>query len=137
MYRYDLAFLASENLNFEWGSNAEAFNQLNIVTSKVTHASRKSALNMMTQDDVSADQQTEDSDANLILCPFKLSDTDNFYELILEEKAADGDFFDGDAYKDFKARGHFDTDGFVTKKRGDHSYTIIHVIVLNYDPSIR
>jgi hypothetical protein len=57
------------------------------------------------------------------------------------------DFFDGEAYKTFKDQGNFEnsddvaialfTDGFVNQKRGKTSYTMVHVIILNYDPSLR
>lgn len=57
------------------------------------------------------------------------------------------DIFDGQNYKDLVGRGFFSnpndiaiglfTDGFVNQKKGKVSYTIIHVIVFNFDPSIR
>jgi hypothetical protein len=57
------------------------------------------------------------------------------------------DIFDGQNYKDLIRRGFFSnpndtalglfTDGFVNQKKGKASYTIIHVIVFNFDPSIR
>ncbi|KAI8073533.1 hypothetical protein BDF21DRAFT_343976 [Thamnidium elegans] len=57
------------------------------------------------------------------------------------------DIFDGQNYKDLIRKGFFTnpndiaiglfTDGFVNQKKGKNTYTIIHVIVFNFDPSIR
>lgn len=58
------------------------------------------------------------------------------------------DYFDGQDYKNFKANfnafaGPDDvalaiyTDGFINENKGKLSYTIIHVVVLNYDPYLR
>ncbi|GAA5796807.1 hypothetical protein HPULCUR_002184 [Helicostylum pulchrum] len=57
------------------------------------------------------------------------------------------DIFDGQNYKDLIRKGFFTnpndiaiglfTDGFVNQKKGKTSYTIVHVIVFNFDPSIR
>lgn len=57
------------------------------------------------------------------------------------------DIFDGQNYKDLVQKGLFSnpddiaigifTDGFVNQKKGKSSYTIIHVIIFNFDPSIR
>lgn len=57
------------------------------------------------------------------------------------------DIFDGENYRDMQNRGFFEnpldiaiglyTDGFVTQHKGKSSYTIVHVIVYNLDPSIR
>lgn len=57
------------------------------------------------------------------------------------------DIFDGQNYKDLVGIGFFTnsndiaiglfTDGFVNQKKGKTSYTIVHVIVFNFDPYIR
>ncbi|KAI7897587.1 uncharacterized protein BX663DRAFT_527912 [Cokeromyces recurvatus] len=57
------------------------------------------------------------------------------------------DVFDGECYKDLVRKGLFSnpddiaiglfTDGFVNRHKGKSSYTIIHVIIFNFDPSIR
>lgn len=57
------------------------------------------------------------------------------------------DFFDGEAYKEFKERGEFQnpddvaialfTDGFVNQKQNSNLFTMVHAIILNYDPSNR
>ncbi|CEP14301.1 hypothetical protein [Parasitella parasitica] len=57
------------------------------------------------------------------------------------------DFFEGEEYKAFKNNNNFQSkndvaialvnDGFVTTKRGGRLYTMIHVIVLSYDPQKR
>ncbi|OAD72690.1 C2H2-type zinc finger transcription factor [Phycomyces blakesleeanus NRRL 1555(-)] len=57
------------------------------------------------------------------------------------------DIFDGDNYKQLVQQGLFSnpddiaiglyTDGFVNQKKGKNSYTIIHCIIFNLDPSIR
>lgn len=58
-----------------------------------------------------------------------------------------GDVFDGECYKDLVSKGLFSnpddiavglfTDGFVNQHKGKSSYTIVHVIIFNFDPSIR
>ena len=57
------------------------------------------------------------------------------------------DIFDGQNYKDLLQKGFFSnpndiaigifTDGFVNAKKGKASYTIVHVVVFNFDPSLR
>lgn len=57
------------------------------------------------------------------------------------------DIFDGENYKDLVRKGLFTnpndiaiglfTDGFVNQKKGKQSYTIVHIIIYNLDPSIR
>ncbi len=57
------------------------------------------------------------------------------------------DFFDGSAYKEFKEKGGFQnpddvavalfTDGFVNQKQNSNHFTMVHAIILNYDPSNR
>lgn len=57
------------------------------------------------------------------------------------------DIFDGENYKELTRQGLFSnpddiaigiyTDGFVNQKKGKSSYTIVHVIIFNLDPSIR
>lgn len=58
------------------------------------------------------------------------------------------DIFDGHNYKSLVQKGYFNnpddiaiglfTDGFVNvKKSGNAPYTIVHVIIYNFDPSIR
>ncbi|CEP16963.1 hypothetical protein [Parasitella parasitica] len=57
------------------------------------------------------------------------------------------DFFDGEEYKAFKNNDNFQSendvaialfnDGFVTTKRGGRLFTMIHVIVISYDPQKR
>lgn len=57
------------------------------------------------------------------------------------------DFFDGAMYKNFVAKGNFQNkddiavalflDGFVNRKKSKEPLTIVHVMVLNYDPIIR
>lgn len=57
------------------------------------------------------------------------------------------DIFDGQDYKDMKNRGYFEspddiaialfTDGFTNQHKGKRTYTIVHAIILNLDPSIR
>lgn len=57
------------------------------------------------------------------------------------------DYFDGETYKAFKSKNYFTSpddiaivlyvDGFVTQKKSKQELVIIHVLVLNYDPSIR
>ena len=57
------------------------------------------------------------------------------------------DFFDGSAYKEFREKGGFQnpddvaialfTDGFVNQKQNSNHFTIVHAVILNYDPSIR
>lgn len=57
------------------------------------------------------------------------------------------DIFDGENYKDLVRRGFFTnpndiavglfTDGFVNQRKGKSSYTIVHIIIFNIDPSIR
>ena len=57
------------------------------------------------------------------------------------------DYFDGEDYKTLKAKGMFESpddialalfvDGFVNQKKSKQEMTIVHVLVLNFDPSIR
>ena len=57
------------------------------------------------------------------------------------------DVFDGECYKDLLSKGLFSnpndiavglfTDGFVNQHTSRSSYTIVHVIIFNFDPSIR
>lgn len=57
------------------------------------------------------------------------------------------DFFDGEEYKAFKNNHNFQSeydiaialfnDGFVTEKRGDRLFTMIHVVILSYNPQLR
>lgn len=57
------------------------------------------------------------------------------------------DVFDGKNYTDLLSKGYFRnshdiavglfTDGFVNQHKGKSSYTIVHVIIYNFDPSIR
>lgn len=57
------------------------------------------------------------------------------------------DFFDGEAYKTFQLKGEFlgeddvavalFTDGFTNQNTRGNDFTIVHAIILNYDPSIR
>ncbi|CAO3618584.1 unnamed protein product [Mucor hiemalis] len=57
------------------------------------------------------------------------------------------DFFDGAMYNNFVAKGNFQNkddiavalflDGFVNRKKSKEPLTIVHVMVLNYDPIIR
>ena len=57
------------------------------------------------------------------------------------------DYFDGECFKAFKSRNNFDSpddiaialyvDGFVTQKKSKQELVIVHVLILNYDPSIR
>lgn len=57
------------------------------------------------------------------------------------------DYFDGENFKTFKSNCKFTSpediamvlyvDGFVTQKKSKQELVIVHVLVLNYDPSIR
>ncbi|GAA5804209.1 hypothetical protein HPULCUR_009696 [Helicostylum pulchrum] len=57
------------------------------------------------------------------------------------------DYFDGESYKAFKAKNNFTSpddvvialyvDGFVTQKKSKQELVFVHVLVLNYGPSIR
>lgn len=57
------------------------------------------------------------------------------------------DYFDGEDYKALKAKGMFESsddialalfvDGFVNQKKSQQEMIIMHVLVLNFDPSIR
>jgi hypothetical protein len=57
------------------------------------------------------------------------------------------DFFDGEEYKAFKNNNNFQNehdvavalfnDGFVTTNRGGRLFTMIHVVVLSYNPQLR
>jgi hypothetical protein len=57
------------------------------------------------------------------------------------------DFFDGQVYQQYKNDGKFDnpddiavalfTDGFVNEKRGNRLFTMVHLIILNYNPEVR
>jgi hypothetical protein len=57
------------------------------------------------------------------------------------------DYFDGEQYKQFKAKNNFTcpddiamvlyVDGFVTQKKSKQELVIVHVLILNFDPSIR
>lgn len=57
------------------------------------------------------------------------------------------DYFDGQDYKKFKANNLFTSeedvaialyvDGFVTQKKSKQELVIVHVMVLNYDPTLR
>ena len=70
------------------------------------------------------------------------------YRANRESRAGEiSDIFDGENYKELTRRGLFSnpddiaiglyTDGFVNQKKGKSSYTIIHVVIYNLDPSIR
>ena len=79
------------------------------------------------------------------------SKTNELLKYRAEREASDideiRDIFDGQNYKDLIRKGFFTnpndiaiglfTDGFVNQKKGKNTYTIIHVIVFNFDPSIR
>lgn len=58
------------------------------------------------------------------------------------------DYFDGDDYKNFKARyATFEnpddvaiaiyTDGFINENKGKNHFTMVHAILLNHDPFLR
>ena len=57
------------------------------------------------------------------------------------------DYFDGEDYRTLRANGMFESpddlaialfvDGFVNQKKSKQEMTIVHVLVLNFDPSIR
>jgi hypothetical protein len=66
----------------------------------------------------------------------------------VEEQGVISDYFDGQAYKDFKAKHSafqnpddvaiaLYTDGFVNDNKAKVQFTMVHAIILNYDPLLR
>jgi len=57
------------------------------------------------------------------------------------------DYFDSAEYKEFKEKNNFENpddvavalfvDGFVNQKKSKIDLTIVHVVILNYDPALR
>lgn len=81
-----------------------------------------------------------------------LSNDDHREKLHFRHKRVDlpgyiTDYFDGENYKALKAANMFNSpddiaivlyvDGFVTQKKSKQGLVIVHVLVLNYDPSLR